>query len=466
MLNKLANIFLVLSISLFTNCMDIERLKSFQDINKTLKSVGLIPELCKIIRQYCDLAFYHQINSTHTPNNPSYTFNTNALAYCQNGKYLASGNSDGTIKIWDLDTNSDRYLSCIYTIGIMTNDCHRAKITALIYCPEINYLVSSSEDETIKVWELKTLISMAENILSKTENSDIKQVSNIDSNNKRNVNCIFTIGIASKGNKYGINEIAFCSHGKYLASAHMDIKIWDLDINSKNFKECIAVFDENNGGFDRSLSWIDSLAYCNKNKHLAAYSSFTDNIKIFDLDNKSNNFKKRIYSFNRHRELSADKKTMLLYCNNGKHLALLDRARDVHIFDLDRNSRTFMQSIKTLDCADDRANTLAYCENSKYLALGCYEDILIFDLDENSKTFMKCINTLVYRANGHHYILALAFCDNGNLASGGHVNYAFEAINLWNNMDILGNDELLNILMQKAEAEIKRKRDNSWCVIS
>jgi hypothetical protein len=109
-----------------------------------------------------------------------------SVAISPNGKYIASGSTDLTIKLWDV--NSD---NCLKTfIG------HSGKVESVCFSPDGKYLASGSNDKTIKLWE---------------ENSG---------------NCIKTF----IGHSDHVNSVAFSPDGKYLASGSTDktIKIWDL----------------------------------------------------------------------------------------------------------------------------------------------------------------------------------------------------------------------------------------------
>jgi WD40 repeat protein len=59
---------------------------------------------------------------------------------------LVSGSNDNTIKIWDLIT----YQIKATLVG------HQNFVCTISICPDGNKLASGSYDETIKIWDLKT----------------------------------------------------------------------------------------------------------------------------------------------------------------------------------------------------------------------------------------------------------------------------------------------------------------------
>lgn len=61
-------------------------------------------------------------------------------------KFLISGGEDQTIKIWSLKTGQ----------LIQTLTAHQGSISTLAISPDNRWLVSGSSDRSIKVWNLKT----------------------------------------------------------------------------------------------------------------------------------------------------------------------------------------------------------------------------------------------------------------------------------------------------------------------
>jgi len=68
------------------------------------------------------------------------------LSYSPNGRILASGSLDKTIKLWDAKTGQLQ----------QTLEGHEGEILALSYSPDGNVLASGSSDSTIKFWDAKS----------------------------------------------------------------------------------------------------------------------------------------------------------------------------------------------------------------------------------------------------------------------------------------------------------------------
>jgi WD40 repeat protein len=73
-----------------------------------------------------------------------HTKRVNSISYGPNGEHLASGSADGSIKIWEIKTGK----------LIRTFDGHTGSVTSIAYSPQGDTLVSGSWDGTIKIWSL------------------------------------------------------------------------------------------------------------------------------------------------------------------------------------------------------------------------------------------------------------------------------------------------------------------------
>ena len=68
------------------------------------------------------------------------------MAITHDGKYLVSSSYDKTIKIWDIKTGE----------SLNTFNGHNGFITSVIITPDGKYIISGSTDKTIKIWDFKT----------------------------------------------------------------------------------------------------------------------------------------------------------------------------------------------------------------------------------------------------------------------------------------------------------------------
>jgi WD40 repeat protein len=69
-----------------------------------------------------------------------------SVAYSPDGKTLASGSKDQTIKLWDVTTGKEQ----------ATLKGHTDLVTSVAYSPDGKTLASGGGDQTIKLWDVAT----------------------------------------------------------------------------------------------------------------------------------------------------------------------------------------------------------------------------------------------------------------------------------------------------------------------
>ncbi len=109
-----------------------------------------------------------------------------SIAFSPDGKILASGSGDKTIKLWDISTGE--------TIKMLTG--HSKGVDSVSFSPDGKILASGSYDKTIKLWDVST----GENIRTLT------------------------------GHSNDVNSVSFSPDGKILASGSEEstIKLWNI----------------------------------------------------------------------------------------------------------------------------------------------------------------------------------------------------------------------------------------------
>lgn len=193
-----------------------------------------------------------------------------SINFSNNGQILASGSTDTTIKLW-------------YSLTGTTFRGHSEIVTSVVLSPDSQKLASGSTDNTIKIWNLNTeelistLTGHEDSIMSVvfTPNGRTLISGSLDKTIKlwdiETELAILTI----TGHSEGVRSIAISPDGKTLASGSKDktIKIWHIPSG-----EIIHTFDEH-------TNYITSIAFSPNGKILAS-SSGDSTIKLWHLGTK------------------------------------------------------------------------------------------------------------------------------------------------------------------------------------
>nr|WP_298680611.1 caspase family protein [uncultured Treponema sp.] len=173
-----------------------------------------------------------QESSGSVMNNPEFVFNVghadfiDSVCYSPDGKYIASSSEDKTVKIWEVETGRE----------LRTLSGHSDEVYSVCYSPDGKYTASSSWD-SIKLWEVAT------------------------------GECIKTL--SGNGGAY---SLCYSPDGRYVASGSWDktIKLWDVASG-----ECIKAFA---GHTDR----INSVCYSPNGKYIVSGSE-DKTIKLWEV---------------------------------------------------------------------------------------------------------------------------------------------------------------------------------------
>ena len=283
----------------WTNARESQTLRGHND---PVRSVAFRPD-GKILASGSDdgtIKLWNLTTNQDVANLRGHYSTIDVVAFSNDGKILSSGSDDGTIKLWNLETNKE----------IATLSSHSGSIWFVAFSKNGKTLASASSDYTIKLWNLDT----NEEIATLNEHSD------------------------------HVTVVSFSPDGKILASGSRDntIKLWDLEKN-----EMIATLEGHS-------STVTSLAFSDKNTLIS--SSYDNKIKQWDLINNEelNNL-----------EGHSSGILSIAIAPNGKILASASQDNTIKLWDF-----TTQEEIATLTGHLDQVNSVTFSPDGNQLASG------------------------------------------------------------------------------------------------
>jgi outer membrane protein assembly factor BamB len=153
------------------------------------------------------------------------------VAFSPDGKTVASASADRTVKLWEANTGKER--------GTLKG--HEDEVRAVAFSPDGKTLATGSADWTVRLWDLNTQKERAvlnkhrggvQSIAFTSDGSTLASGSSDETVKLWNVmNC--TERTTLRGHRSGISAIAFSPNNRTLASAGMDdaVRLWDLARN-------------------------------------------------------------------------------------------------------------------------------------------------------------------------------------------------------------------------------------------
>ncbi|KAK6354376.1 hypothetical protein TWF730_008784 [Orbilia blumenaviensis] len=278
-----------------------------------------------------------------------------SVAFSPDGKQLASGFYDDTVKIWDLTTG----------VNLNTLKGHSGSIQSVAFSPDGRYLASGSGDGTIKIWNtitgvnLSTLEDHEKWVNSVAFSPNGKRLASGSDDNSIKIWDMTTEAKSVIHTLEGHSEaVAFSPDGRFLASGSQDstIKVWNTItgvnlITLKNHSDCVR-----------------SVAFSPDGKHLASGSD-DNGIKIWDMTTE---VKFVIHTLEGH----SNAVQSVAFSPDGRFLASGSQDSTIKVW----NTITGVNLI-TLKNHSDWVRSVAFSPDGKHLASGSDDNsIKIWDM--------------------------------------------------------------------------------------
>ena len=333
-----------------------------------------------------ELALLNTVSNVAAPNSlGGHTKSVNSVSFSPDGKLLASGSADNTVKLWDTTTGTE----------IKTLIGHTKPVFAVSFSPNGKLLASGSFDQTVKLWDtttgkaIKTFTGHTDNVVGVSFSPNGKLLASAGAD-KRVKLWDITTGKEIKtftGHTNSVWSASFSPDGKLLASASRDktVKLWDTTtgkqiktltghkatvygvsfspdgklVASGSADETVKLWDISTGKEIKTLTGhtdgIRGVSFSPDGKLLAS-ASFDKTVKLWDTTTG-----KQIKTLTGHK---ADI-WGLSFSPDGKLVTSASRDKTVKLWDT-----TTGKAIKTLTGHTNRVYAVSFSLDSKLLASG------------------------------------------------------------------------------------------------
>ncbi|KAJ5740649.1 G-protein beta WD- 40 repeats containing protein [Penicillium malachiteum] len=360
------------------------------------------------------------------------------VVFSPNGKQIASGSHDQTIKLWDTTTGDlqktlEGHSDWDTTTGDLqkTLEGHSDSVQTVVFSPDGKQIASGSWDRTIKLWDTttgdlqKTLEGHSDSVQTVVFSPDGKQIASgsLDKTIKLWDTTTGDLQKTLEGHSNGVQTVVFSPDGKQIASGSHDqtIKLWDTttgdlqktleghsnsvqtvvfspdgkQIASGSRDRTIKLWDTTTGDLQKTLEghsdWVQTVVFSPDGKQIAS-GSLDKTIKLWDTT--TSDLQKTL-------EGHSDWVRTVVFSPDGKQIASGSHDQTIKLWDT-----TTGDLQKTLEGHSNWVRTVVFSPDGKQIASGSHDqtiklwDTTTGDLQKTLEGHSDSVQTVVFSPDG------------------------------------------------------------------